>query len=305
MRAGLIVLSCLVVGAPGAAGDRGEAASPEHSAAVMKWREQRVARLTSENGWLTLVGLFWLKPGENTFGRNHRNAIVLDHPQLAKRAGAFTLIGNEVRFDAAAGARITLEGRPVESIPMNPDTSGSPSVLASGTLRLHVIERAGRLGVRVRDVAHPLRTHFAGLEYFPVSDAWAVKAKFHPYEPVKRVPIVNVLGMVEDMQAPGYLTFTAGGGEWRLDALLEEEGADSLFLMFADATSGRETYGAGRFMYVPLPRSGEVPLDFNLAYNPPCAFNEFATCPLPPPQNRLTLRIDAGERAYQGAHASN
>ena len=107
------------------------------------------------------------------------------------------------------------------------------------------------------------------------------------------------------MQAPGYLTFTAGGQEWRLDALLEEEGADSLFLMFADATSGRETYGAGRFMYVPLPVAGEVPLDFNLVYNPPCAFNEFATCPLPPRQNRLTLRIDAGERTYHGAHASN
>ena len=105
------------------------------------------------------------------------------------------------------------------------------------------------------------------------------------------------------MQAPGYLTFTVDGQEWRLDALLEEEGAERLFIMFADATSGRETYGAGRFMYVPLPVEGVVPLDFNLAYNPPCAFNEFATCPLPPRQNRLKVRIDAGERTYQGAHA--
>jgi uncharacterized protein (DUF1684 family) len=278
------------------------AASPEHAAAVAQWREQRLARLTSENGWLTLVGLFWLKPGENTFGSGHRNTIVLDHPQLARRAGAFTLIGKEVRFDAAAGADITLDGTPVESLPMNPDTSGSATVLASGTLRFYVIERVGQLGVRIRDIAHPLRTQFAGLEYFPVADAWAVRATFHPYEPVKRVPIANVLGMVEDMRAPGYLAFTAAGQEWRLDALLEQEGADSLFLMFADATSGRETYGAGRFMYVPLPVNGEVPLDFNLAYNPPCAFNEFATCPLPPRQNRLQLRIDAGERTYKGAH---
>jgi uncharacterized protein (DUF1684 family) len=305
MRTCLILLSSLVAAAPVAVGENDAAASAEHAAAVTKWREQRVARLTSENGWLTLVGLFWLKPGENTFGRGHRNALVLDHPQLAQRAGAFTLIGSEVRFDAATGADIRLDGKPVESLTMNPDTSGTPTVLASGTLRFHVIERVGQLGVRVRDVAHPLRTRFAGLDYFPISDAWAVHAKFHPYEPVKRVPIVNVLGMVEDMQAPGYLTFIAAGREWRLDALLEEEGADSLFLMFADATSGRETYGAGRFMYVPLPVGGEVPLDFNLAYNPPCAFNEFATCPLPPRQNRLTLRIDAGERTYHGAHANN
>lgn len=304
MRASLIAL-CLVVCARVVAAESDAAASADHTAAVMKWREARVARLTSENGWLTLVGLFWLKPGENTFGRNHRNAMVLDHPQLAKRAGAFMLIGSEVRFEAATGADIRLDGKPVESIAMSPDTSGSPTVLASGTLRFYVIERAGQLGVRIRDVAHPLRTHFAGLDYFPISDAWVVRATFHPYEPVKRVPIVNVLGMVQDMQAPGYLTFTAGGQEWRLDALLEEEGADSLFLMFADATSGRETYGAGRFMYVPLPVAGEVPLDFNLVYNPPCAFNEFATCPLPPRQNRLTLRIDAGERTYHGAHASN
>ena len=304
MRARLIVL-CLMVCARVAAGESDAAASADHTAAVMKWREERVARLTAENGWLTLVGLFWLKPGENTFGRNHRNAIVLDHPQLAKRAGAFTLIGSEVRFEAATGADVTHDGRPVESIIMNPDTSDSPTVLASGTLRFYVIERVGQLGVRIRDIAHPLRAQFAGLDYFPVSDAWAVNARFHPYQPVKRVAIVNVLGMVEDMQSPGYLTFTAAGQEWRLDALLEEEGADSLFLMFADATSGRETYGAGRFMYVPLPVAGEVPLDFNLAYNPPCAFNEFATCPLPPRQNRLTLRIDAGERTYYGAHAKN
>ena len=298
----IVLLISWSVTSASAAAEVSANAAPEHVATIMKWREQRVARLTSENGWLTLVGLFWLKPGENTFGRGHRNAIVLDHPQLARRAGAFTLIENRVRFDAATGAGITFEGRPVESLTLNPDTSGAPTVLASGTLRFHVIERAGHLGVRVRDVAHPLRTHFPGLDYFPIDDAWSLRAQFHPYQPVKRIPIVNVLGMVEDMQSPGYLTFALHGQEWRLDALLEEEGAEDLFLMFADATSGRETYGAGRFLYVPLPVNGEVPVDFNLAYNPPCAFNEFATCPLPPRQNRLTLRIDAGERAYKSAH---
>ena len=223
MRASLIVL-WLLIATPGGAEERAAAASAEHRQAVMKWREQRLARLTSETGWLTLVGLFRLKPGENTYGSGHRNAIVLDHPQLARQAGAFTLTGTEVRFAAAAGSDIRLDGKPVESLALSPDTSGAPTVLSSGTLRFYVIERAGRLGVRVRDVAHPLRTQFTGLEYFPIDDEWAVRATFHAYEPAKRVPVVNVLGMVEDMQAPGYLTFTVDGQEWRLDALLEEEG---------------------------------------------------------------------------------
>src|SRR5262245_45242595 len=142
MRECLAVLLIVLSGAPVAgSADNGAAASPEHVAAVTQWREQRLARLTSENGWLTLVGLFWLKPGENTFGSGHRNTLVLDHPQLAGRAGAFTLIGKEVRFEAASGADIRLDGKPVESLGMSPDTSGSPTVLASGTLRFYVIEQ--------------------------------------------------------------------------------------------------------------------------------------------------------------------
>lgn len=273
-----------------------------HAAEIQSWRAQRLASLTSENGWLTLVGLYWLKPGENTLGRAPGNTIVLDHPGLAKSAGSFVLEHDTVRFRALADAGVTLDGKPVTQIDLRPDTSGSPTVLASGTLRFLIIERARRLGVRVRDVEHPLRTNFAGLDYFPVAVEWARLARFHPYDPVKRVPIVNVLGMVVDMDSPGYLTFEAAGREWRLDALLESADSDELFLMFVDATSGRETYGAGRFLYVPLPVGGNVLVDFNKAYNPPCAFNEFATCPLPPRQNRLTLRVEAGERNYQSAH---
>ena len=274
-----------------------------YRADIDAYRAQRVARLTSETGWLTLVGLYWFKPGGNTFGRARDNALVLDHPALAPRAGAFLLEHGTVRFTAGADAGITSDdGHPVASIDMAPDTSGHPTVLASGSLRFFVIERVGRLGLRVRDTASPARTQFKGLDYFPIDETWALHASFHPYPVAKRIPIVNILGMVENMEAPGYLTFTKGGQEWRLDAVLEEPDAKELFLMFADATSGRETYGAGRFLYVPLPQGGEVPLDFNKAYNPPCAFNEFATCPLPPRQNRLALRVEAGELAYHGSH---
>lgn len=285
-----------------AAGDANPIDPTGYAAEIESWRAERLAHLTAADGWLTLVGLYWLKPGANTLGREPGNTIVLNHPALAPKAGSFVLADDQVRFESASAAGITLDGEPVTQAGMKPDTSGAPTILASGSLRLLIIERGGRLGVRVRDVEHPLRTHFAGLAYFPLDAEWARLAQFHAYVPVKRVPIVNVLGMIIDMDSPGYLTFEAAGREWRLDALSEGEDAEELFLMFADGTSGRETYGAGRFLYVPLPVAGKVLVDFNKAYNPPCAFNEFATCPLPPQQNRLALRVEAGERSYQAAH---
>jgi len=303
MRAHAVALSAFYsIAAAVAAGDVQPVDREAHAAEIRSWRSQRLAGLTNENGWLTLVGLYWLKPGENTLGRAPGNTIVLDHPGLARAAGSFVLEHDQVRFQALPESGITLDGEPVTQFDLKPDTSGAPTVLASGTLRFLIIERAARLGVRVRDVEHPLRTHFAGPDYFPVDPEWARPAQFHAYVPVKRIPIVNVLGMIIDMDSPGYLTFEAAGREWRLDALSEGADAEELFLMFADATSGRETYGAGRFLYVPLPEAGEVLVDFNKAYNPPCAFNEFATCPLPPQQNRLSLRVEAGERSYQAAH---
>jgi len=155
----------------------------------------------------------------------------------------------------------------------------------------------------VRDSDSPHRKQFSGLEYFPVNDGWVFNARFEPYAQRKQVSIVNILGMQEEMDAPGALVFTKDGKEYRLDAVLEAPDDKELFVMFADGTSGKETYGAGRFMYVEMPKDGVVRLNFNKAYNPPCAFNEFATCPLPPPQNRLTaLRIDAGEKSYAGGH---
>lgn len=303
MRAHVILLLAFFSVAATVASDEDMRVDPAaHAAEIRSWRAERLARLTAEDGWLTLVGLYWLKPGENTFGRAPGNAIVLDHSALTHVAGSFVLEHDRVRFNAPADAGITLDGKPVTSVDMRPDSSGSPTILASGTLRFLVIERAGRVGVRVRDVAHPLRTHFAGLDYFPIDAEWVRRARFHSYDPVKRIPIVNILGMVVDMDSPGYLAFKTPGHEWLLDALVEGPDAEELFLMFADATSGRETYGAGRFLYVPLPVEGKVLVDFNKAYNPPCAFNEFATCPLPPQQNRLSLRIEAGELSYRSAH---
>jgi uncharacterized protein len=268
-----------------------------------QWQEQRVKNLTSETGWLTLVGLYWLREGHNTFGRAKSNRITLDHSALPDTLGTFTVQDGTVTFAAkSAATAVTHDDKRVTSIVMTPDTAGEPTTLASGSLRFYVIERAGRLGVRVRDVDHPARKNFRGIESFPPSEDWVVNARFEPYSADRRIPIVNVLGMTDQMLTPGAIVFTKNGREWRLDTILEAPDEDSLFVMFADTTSARETYGAGRFMYIPLPRDGRVTVDFNRAYNPPCAFNEFATCPLPPPQNRLSMRVDAGEKKYAAPH---
>jgi uncharacterized protein len=270
---------------------------------IAAWRAQRVNSLTSDSGWLTLAGLFWLQQGANTFGRAAGSALQLDNAALPEQAGTFFLSGKEVRFSAAPGAHITHAGQPVGTLVLAADVSGQPTVLESGALRFFVIERAGNIGVRVRDLDNPHRLNFRGLSYFPVSTDWAVSARFEPYQPEHHIKIVNILGMEEEVISPGALVFTREHREWRLDAVLEAPGDQELFIMFADATSGHETYGGGRFLYIPLPQGGTAQLDFNKAYNPPCALNDFATCPLPPPQNKLQLRIDAGEKSYAGGAA--
>jgi hypothetical protein len=271
-------------------------------ASVEAWRTERVSELTSDTGWLTLIGLFWLGPGPNTFGRAHTNTLVLDHPSLADSAGTFTLTGGKVTFTAKPGSGITHGGQPVSSIDLVSDAKDSPTVVSSGPLRFFIIERAGKFGVRVRDVASPRRRDFAGLQYYPIAPGWVFDARFEPYEPRRQIKIVNILGLEDNMVSPGALVFTKDGHEIRLDAVFDCDDTSDLFVMFADGTSGHDTYGAGRFLHVPLPVDGRTAIDFNKAYNPPCAFNDFATCPLPPYQNRTKLQITAGEKNYARGH---
>ena len=271
-------------------------------ASVEKWRGERVAELTGETGWLTLVGLFWLDPGESTFGRAPSNTLVLDHPSLAATAGTFVLAGDKVTFTARPGSGITHGGQPVTSIELVSDAKESPTVVSSGPLRFFIIERAGKFAVRVRDVASRRRSDFRGLQYFAIDPEWVFNARFEPYEPKRQIKIVNALGLEDDMVSPGAIVFTKNGQEVRLDAVLDGDDATDLFVMFADGTSGHDTYGAGRFLHVPFATDGKTVVDFNKAYNPPCAFNDFATCPLPPYQNRVKLKITAGERTYAGGH---
>ncbi len=267
---------------------------------VLAWRQSRFASLTSDSGWLTLVGLFWLQDGSNSFGSGSGNDLVLQNAALADTAGVFQVDGGSVTFSAQADGGVTLNGSAVDSVSLRTDAGGDPTVLASGPLRFFVIERGGKLALRVRDLNNSRRLEFRGLEYFPISAHWVVRARFVPYPPGKTIRIVNILGMEEDDPSPGAVEFTRNGRTWRLDTV-QERGESQLFIMLQDATSGHETYGGGRFLYVAPPSGGTVTVDFNKAYNPPCALNDFATCPLPPPQNRLTqLRIAAGELKYAG-----
>jgi hypothetical protein len=275
--------------------------SQDENARIADWRAKRLASLTGETGWLTPIALYWLKQGENSFGRATDRAFSVDDAVLAPDTGAFVLRDSRVRYVAHAPKVMTYLGNPVASLDLVPDSDENPTELIAGSLHFMLIERAGHLGIRVRDSVSPNRVQFKGLQYFPVRPDWHIQARFEPYVPEHRISIVNILGMTEQMTSPGAIVFERDGRAWRLDAILEAPGDSELFVMFSDATSGKQTYGAGRFLYVGLPNAERIEVDFNKAFNPPCAFTDFATCPLPPQQNQLTLAIDAGELKYQRA----
>jgi len=272
---------------------------------VEKWKKDRLARLKSDDGWLTLVGLFWLKPGENKVGSEAKDTVVLPASKSPKYAASLFLENKKVTLQPAAGVNLLAEGKPVTAkIELKPDVTGTPTIIGLGNVNFHIIQRGEKLGVRVKDKENPARTKFPGLEYFPLDEKWRLDAKFIPYKPAKQVPIVNILGMVENQPSPGAIEFQVNGKTYRIDAL-NEEGTTELFLIFSDQTTGKETYGAGRYLYTDAPGpDGKVVVDFNKAYTPPCGFTSYATCPLPPKQNKLPVRIQAGEKYSSKLHTS-
>lgn len=258
------------------------AASGDWLGELRQWRERREASLKADGGWLTVAGLFWLREGANAFGTGADNAIVLPEGSAPERAGVFELRAGEVTA--------VLDGRRQA---LRPDAA---DVLTLGRLKLSVIQRGGRYGIRLRDSDSALRRDFKGLRWFPPDTGYRVTARFIAQPRTLR--IVNVLGQSEERRSPGYAEFTLEGRTLQLHPVADRPG-DPLFFIFRDRTSGRETYGGGRFLYTEPPKDGAVTLDFNRAYNPPCAFTPYSTCPLPPRENRLPVRIAAGEQAYR------
>jgi hypothetical protein len=255
---------------------------------IAAWRAAREARLTADDGWLTVAGLHWLHDGVNRAGSDARLEVPL--PAAAPAiVGAFTLAKGKVRFTPAPGV-------PLKEMVLKPDTQPDYDVLTLGRIKLHVLQRDGRFAVRVRDNDSPARKQFSGLKWYPVDPSWKIRAKFVKWDRPRTLVFDTEVGLKEREPSPGYVVFERAGKPYRLEPVAD---GDSLFFVMRDATSGKTTYAASRFLYTDAPRDGFVELDFNQAENPPCVFTDYATCPLPPRQNRLSLAITAGEMMYR------
>lgn len=272
-----------------------------HEEAVKAWAEARVEKLLRPGGYLSIVGLHWLAEGRSSFGSDPTNDIVF--PKKAPRfMGSFHLTNGVVSVDINENTRIEYEGQRVTSMKLRNDHDESgPTVLKHGTLSWYVIDRGGRIGIRVKDSESEGRLGFKGIDRFPVDEKWRFEAVLDRYEPVRLVPIETVVDVAVPERVIGAVVFAIGDTTYRLDAIIESH-SPKLWIIFSDGTAGEETYGGGRFLYLDPPdEDGRMFVDFNIAENPPCAFSDYTTCPLPPEQNRMPIRITAGEKNY-GKH---
>jgi len=260
-------------------------------ASVEKWRAAYQADLTSDNGWLSVSGLFWLHDGANTFGSNPLDDIVLPAP-VPPEAGTFEFHNGKTTVRLKPGVSATMHGASVTTAEMRPD---SDDRLMMGDLTMYVHASGDRYAIRLKDKNSKLRKDFTGLKWFPVDPAYRVVGRWVPYDKPKTEMIANVMGDAGPEQFYGYVEFTLKGQKLHLEP--EQDGSEFEFV-FRDLTSGHETYGAARFLDTVLGKDGSVVMDFNEAYNPPCAYNPYTTCPLPTPGNRLAVRIEAGEKSY-------
>lgn len=286
--------------------NRGEQSSPPPATSAAttdgwraedeQYRRDLETKLTSDTGWLTIAGLAFLTKAETTVGSGPSNDVVLP-AGTPERVGTFVLAQDgRVSVRLEPGVAVTLlDGQPFTGGRIRSDGEGAPDRLVLGDVQVWVHQSGDRPALRIRDRNNPLRRTFAGMTWYPIDPAYRVEAAFVPYERPKELQIPNLLGDIDRMSAPGQVVFTLNGRQHRMTPVTD---GDDLWLIFRDLTSGETTYPAARFLYAPLPQDGKVVLDFNRAENPPCAFNPYATCPLPPPENRLNVRVEAGEQ-YQ------
>ncbi len=266
---------------------------------IEAWHAQRSERLKAPGGWLSLVGLDWLKQGANRVGSAKDNDIVL--AGAPAHLGTVTWSGDAVTFALADGVDATIDGGSARSATLLDDSNEKPTTIAFGTTSFYLIDRSGQKALRVKDTAAATRTGFLGLEHFPIDASWRIEAEWVAFDPPRTLEIPNITGQVEHMKVPGKAVFERDGKRFELLPVVESDQAKQLFFILADRTSSKQTYGAGRFLYSDFAKDGKVVLDFNKAYNPPCAFTPYATCPLAPPENRLAIAVEAGELKYRGA----
>lgn len=267
---------------------------------VQQWRAEHERKLAKDFGWLTVVGLDWLKQGDNRVGADPSDEIPLPPGSAPKQVAVISLHAGKAMLRPAPGVALTLNGKPARETTLREDDD----VLAINHLQFYLIRRGDRAGIRLKDNDSAARKHFQGLSWYPADPSWRIEAKFTPWPAPHSITFHNTIGQEETEPSPGYVAFRKDGREFRLESMLDE---GKLFFVLRDETSGKTTYGASRFLYAEQPKNGPakegmVVLDFNKAENPPCAFTAYATCPLPPPQNRLALPITAGEKKYAGSN---
>lgn len=296
----LVALAALVLGSCGKAEP---ALDPEaYRQQVLEWRAGRLSRLLAPNGYLNQIGLFWLDEGVYKIGSGPENDIRLP-AKAAAEIGVIEVTGDGVRMHVLDGVEVLNAGRPVTSMLMPDDTTTEPVQLTHGSIAWTVVKRDDRIGVRVRDFEHPFVDTFGPLPYFPVDESFRLQGVLKRYDEPR---IANVDTVIEGLgyhpESPGVVEFVIDGQTYALESYTS---GDQLFFVFGDATSRDDTYGAGRFLYADRPGDdGKTIIDFNMAYSPPCAFNDFSTCPVASPRNRLPIRIEAGEKYDKTLHYS-
>ena len=272
--------------------------APDYAATIQQQRTEREAGLRKPGGWLSLIGLNWLSDGRNSIGSAKDNDIELlkGPPKL----GVITLMDGKasIAFDAASGA--TVDGKTVKMAALASDATDNPSIVATGPVSFFVIQRNDKIGLRIKDTEAESLKHFLGIDFFDIDPSWRVEARWVTFEKPQPLEIPDVVGTIYKLQVPGKAVFERAGHTYEL-LPMNEDTKDGLFFVFADKTSGKITYGGGRFLDTDAPKDGKLSLDFNLAHNPPCAFTPYATCPLAPPENRLKVAVEAGEKKYRGS----
>jgi len=264
------------------------------------WRERRDAEMRAPTSWLTIAGLFWLKEGENTFGTAATNTIKLPPDSAPLQAGKFILKKDKITVVAHEGVILRLDGKTINKMVLRTDQTGKPDKVELGELRMWVIKRDKRNAVRLSDLNHPPYKEYQGLDFFPPSKKFRVVGVFRPHDSPQTISVPTMIGTQTKMISVGVVDFRLDSRDYRLEAFRFNAQNTKLFLIFKDETNGQDTYEASRFMTADVLENGKVDLNFNRAHNPPCAYTLYATCPLPPPQNYLKVRIEAGEKKYPG-----
>ena len=264
-----------------------------------EWRDQRFTNLRKADGYLSLAGLYWLTDGEHTFGSDSSNSIVFP-TNAPLNIGTLVVLDSVVTMRVRPEVEVMVDDEAVGEMGMVDDANGSPTIARLDSLNWRVINRSRGLAIRLMDTESEARRSFGGIDFFTPNRDWRLEARFEPYDPPLEIVMPSITGVDEKDTVPGVVVFEVEGAEYRLD-VTGQPGDDRYFVVFGDATSGQETYGGGRFVWIDAEdEEGNIIIDFNRAYNPPCVFSPFATCPLPTPNNRLPLRIEAGELNYGG-----